>query len=64
MTKIILELCYSPEGKYLGMISIDDSELTPDFINAIKTDIDDVQGWKKYRKVMKDKGFDIGVAEI
>ena len=72
MTIIILEKCYGPRldprtGKmketYLGYIGIPTELLTPELLAALKADKEDKHGWKKYRKVMKDAGYDIGEVE-
>ena len=52
--KIILE-----EHLNGGFISVDIKDLTPEFIESIKKDKEDKMGWKKYRKLMKEKGYDI-----
>jgi len=42
-----------------GKQGIYESDLTTEFLDKIKADKDDKMGWKKYRKVMKEKGYDI-----
>ena len=56
---IVLEECFNEKGKYLGKIVVHEADLTPEFLDKIKKDKDDKMGWKKYRKIMKDKGYDI-----
>jgi len=70
MNKIVLEECWDmrPDpndteklvNTYLGMIVANIEDLTPEFLAKLKADKDDKHGWKKYRKLMKDKGYDIG----
>lgn len=67
MTQIILEKKYktvqieTEEGEvenievYLGMIVIYEEQLTLEVLESIKND----EGWDKYRKILKDKGFDV-----
>ncbi|MBA7715200.1 hypothetical protein ES703_124241 [subsurface metagenome] len=59
MTEIVLEEKFDKKGKYLGKIIVDVDSLTPEFLGKIKKDKSDKMGWKKYRKIMKDKGYDI-----
>lgn len=69
MTVILLEECYgdrlNPRTKkieknvYLGKVVCQTEDLTPEFIAELKADKDDKLGWKKYRKIMKDKGYPI-----
>jgi len=33
--------------------------LTPEFLDKIKKDKDDKMGWKKYHKILKEKGYKI-----
>jgi len=42
-----------------GYISIDKDKLTPEFLAKLKADKIDEMGWNKYRKLMKEKGYDI-----
>ena len=56
---IILEEKFNEKGKYLGKIVVPIRDLTPEFIAGLKADKDDKQGWKKYRKIMKEQGYDI-----
>ena len=51
------------ETKEGGTHWIYKDELTPDLVADRKADKDDLKGWKKYRKGMKDAGFDIGEVE-
>lgn len=60
MTEILLEETFDEKGKYLGKIVVYTEVLTPEFIDALKADLTDKQGWKKYRNVMKKAGYDIG----
>ncbi len=59
-TDIVLEECFNEKGKLLGKIVIPISYLTPEFLAERKADKDDKHGWKKYRKIMKEHGHDIG----
>jgi len=60
--EIILEEVYK-DGKYMGKIVTYEADLTPEFLDKVKKDKNDEMGWKKYHKVLKDKGFDIGEVE-
>ena len=74
MIRIILEKCYGPQfdpktGKwdpnaYLGMIVVDIKDLTPEYLQTLRDDDTDIEGWHKYRRIMKDHGYDLGEAEI
>lgn len=56
MTVIELEKVFNEKGKYLGSIVIHERDLSPEFLANCKKE---ASGWKKYRKVMKEAGFDI-----
>lgn len=56
---ILLEEHYDKKGKYLGKTIIYLKDLTPAKIASLKTDVLDSQGFHKYRKAMKDAGYDI-----
>lgn len=44
----------------MGEIIIYTEDLTPDFINALKTDSLNIMGWKgDWRAVLKQEGYDI-----
>lgn len=60
MTEIILERVFDEKGKYLGKITVNVKDLTPQFLQSLRDDIVDKKGWRKYRKVMRDHGHDIG----
>ena len=57
---IELKRYFDEKGKYLGKQVIYEVQLTPELLAKIKIDKD----WKKYHKMLKDKGFDIGEVEI
>ncbi len=59
MSTILLEEIFDENGKYLGKVIVGVDDLTPEFIAELKADKDDKKGWKKYRKLMKEKGYDI-----
>lgn len=44
---------------YMGKKVVDVKSLTPERIAELKADKDDKEGWKKYRKTMKDAGYSI-----
>jgi len=56
---VILAKHYDKNGKYLGMEAVYKETLTPEFIEALKNDKDNSMGWKKHKKVMKEKGYKI-----
>jgi len=64
MKEIVLEECFDEKGDYLGKIVVNEEQLTPEFLKKIKEDTDDKLGWKKYHKVLKDKGIDIKAVVI
>jgi len=59
MTDIILEKKFDKKGKYLGKIVVYEDDLTPEFIEAIKLDVNDKKGWKKHHQKLREKGYDI-----
>lgn len=59
MTQIVLEKHYGVHGRYMGMTVVYEEQLTPEFLDTLKKDKADKMGWKQYRKIMKDKGYDI-----
>lgn len=59
MTEILLKKCFDEKGKYLGKITIHEADLTPEFLDKIRKDKSDKMGWKKYHKILKEKGYDI-----
>lgn len=54
---IELEKCYDKEGNYMGKLSVSIKTLTPEFLKKIEDDKDDKMGWKKYKKILKEKGY-------
>ena len=57
--EILLEKCYNEKGKYMGKIVIQNTRLTPEFLDKIKKDKDDKMGWKQYHEKLKKEGFNI-----
>jgi len=56
---IILEEVFDEKGRYLGKVVVYEEDLTPEFLEKCRKDTKDVMGWKKYRKRMKEHGYDI-----
>lgn len=56
---IVLEKRYHKDGRYAGMVCVLKKTLTPQFLAMIRADKDDVHGWKKHRKRMKELGYDL-----
>ncbi|GAH23235.1 unnamed protein product [marine sediment metagenome] len=52
---ILLEECYTEEGKYTGKVVISEEKLTPEFLKKIKEDKENKMGWKKYHGVLDRK---------
>ena len=59
---IVLKKVYKGK-KYLGMHIAYIDDLTPEYLARLKADVSDKEGWKQYRKVMKDAGYNIGKVE-
>lgn len=67
MTLIKLKDCYNSNGRYVGKISIDTDDLTPEFIEALRQDEKDELGWRRYphfEDKMRDAGYDVSSAEV
>ena len=56
--KIILRECYK-EGQFMGNVIVFEHELTPEFIEKLKKDVNDKIGWHKHREVLEKAGFSI-----
>lgn len=68
MTRIVLEECFSEEydeeGKLvfvkMGEIVVYTEDLTPEFINTLKTDTSDEMKWKEEHKdILRKEGYDV-----
>lgn len=56
-----LEKCYNEKGRYMGSIIVDTEALTLEYLDKIKADKADKLGWKKYHRILKEKGYNIEV---
>jgi len=59
MSEIVLEECFDGNGKYLGRIVVEVKDLSAEFIGKIKADKEDKMGYKKYKTLLKGKGYDV-----
>jgi len=62
ISEILLEETFDEKGRYLGKIVILREDLTPELIKKLKEDkefIDKNPKWKEYKKILKEKGYDV-----
>lgn len=55
---IVLKLHYK-DGKYMGREVIYPSQLTPEYLDSIRNDVEDSMNLKQHLKVLREKGYNV-----
>lgn len=61
MIELSRKKLYNKNGLHIAdeIISVDEKIFTPDFIDELKTDLEDVWGYKKHTQKLKEHGINI-----